>query len=63
MSIQYYNLPINNTFDTETSLAALKYKVDELQTIVNQISSGSGLGSGLSSGSTISLPIPATQLT
>jgi hypothetical protein len=39
----------------------LKYKVDELQTIVNQISSGSGSGS--SSGSIISLPIPATQLT
>jgi hypothetical protein len=48
-------------FDTQTSLAVLKYKVDELQTIVNQISSGSG--SGLSFGSIISLPIPATQLT
>jgi hypothetical protein len=61
MSIQCYNLPINNTFDTETLLAVLKYKVDELQAVVNQISSGSGSGS--SSGSTISLPIPATQLT
>jgi hypothetical protein len=61
MSIQYYNLPVNNVFHTQTSLAMLKYKVDELQTVVNQISSGSGSGS--SSGRTISLQIPATQLT
>jgi hypothetical protein len=43
MEIQYYNLPINNVFDSQTLLAALKYKVDELQTVVNQISSGSEL--------------------
>jgi hypothetical protein len=50
MSIQYYNLTTHQrdvVIDIQTSLAALKYKVDELQ----------------SSGSTISLSIPATQLT
>jgi hypothetical protein len=44
-------------FDTQTLLGVLKYKVDELETIVNQISSGS------SSGSENTISIPATQIT
>jgi hypothetical protein len=59
MSIQYYNLPIHQRdviIDIQTSLVTLKYKVEELQTNVNQISSGSSSGSG----NTIS--IPATQI-
>jgi hypothetical protein len=61
MSIQYHGRPSNIAFDIQNSIESFKFKIDDLYTIINQISPGSGSGS--SSGSNITLQIPATQLT
>jgi hypothetical protein len=63
MWMGYYGAPQNGAFDTQTTLAQLKCKMDDLQQIVNQISPGSVPISWSSSTNNNFLPISATDIT
>jgi hypothetical protein len=63
MWMGYQGGPQNGVFETQTSLAQLKYKIDDLYQIVNIISPRSVPNPASNSTNNITLPISATDVT